>query len=515
MPDDSKGFSIAAVDLDPSVPTPDLLANPDMSVLRLNRRPPPPLPMEVFSPTWADWIANAAEAAACSPDYVAAPLLAMASALIGNARWAQANDGWAEPPHLWTGAVGDSGSGKSPGADALMRDVLPELERRMLGDFPDRLRAWKATVEAHAAAMEMWQADVRTARNQGNAAPLPPAESAGPEPQAPRLRQSDVTIEKVATLLATSAPKGLLLVRDELMGWLAGLNQYNDAGRAFWLEAYGGRPYRLERQKHPEPIVVPHNTVAVTGGTQPDKLAEVMRAADDGFLSRICWFWPDAIPFRLGRAAPGIDWATTALDRLRLLELAPPTAATDAPHPIMLRLDPTVLPELEEFGQDMQERQASAGGLMRSALGKARGLALRLALVLEHLWWCAREGYDPPPAVISKCAFLAAAHLVSDYFMPMAERVYGDAAATPEDRHAATLARWIIKTRAREVHVRRLQREVRLPGLTTAEAIHAAARALIDAGWLTDASKMHVNYQQRGRAVYAVNPRVFDVAAEP
>jgi hypothetical protein len=120
------------------------------------------------------------------------------------------------------------------------------------------------------------------ARKQGNAAPLPPAESAGPEPQAPRLRQSDVTIEKVATLLATSAPKGLLLVRDEFMGFLAGLNQYNDAGRAFWLEAYGGRPYRVERQKHPEPIVVPRMTVAVSGGTQPEKIAELMQAADDG-----------------------------------------------------------------------------------------------------------------------------------------------------------------------------------------------------------------------------------------
>jgi hypothetical protein len=92
----------------------------------------------------------------------------------------------------------------------------------------------------------------------------------------------------------------------------------------------------------------------------------------------------------------------------------------------------------------------------------------------------------------------------------IAERVYGDAAASPADRHAATLARWIIKMPAREVHVRRLQREVRLPGLTTAEAIHATARALVEAGWLI-ASKERVRFQQRGRAVYAVNPKVFEV----
>ena len=35
----------------------------------------------------------------------------------------------------------------------------------------------------------------------------------------------------------------------------------------------------------------------------------------------------------------------------------------------------------------------------------------------------------PPPTQISARAFIAAAHLLDDYFLPMAERVYGDAAA--------------------------------------------------------------------------------------
>jgi hypothetical protein len=86
-----------------------------MSVLRLNRRPPPQLPLRVFGPEWGGWITKAANAAACPPDSVAANLLASASALIGNARWAQATLGWAEPPHLWCGSVSDSGCGKSPG----------------------------------------------------------------------------------------------------------------------------------------------------------------------------------------------------------------------------------------------------------------------------------------------------------------------------------------------------------------------------------------------------------------
>ena len=75
--------------------------DPDMTVMRLNRRPPPPLPLDVFGSAWEQWIVTTAEAAGCPPDYVAMPLLASASALIGNARWAQATPAWAEPPHLW------------------------------------------------------------------------------------------------------------------------------------------------------------------------------------------------------------------------------------------------------------------------------------------------------------------------------------------------------------------------------------------------------------------------------
>ncbi len=369
---------------------------------------------------------------------------------------------------------------------------------------------WRAATEVQAAAVERWKSEVRKAQKDGNPPPMPPAGVAPPEPQAPRLRQNDVTIEKVATLLAVAAPKGLLLVRDELAGWLLGMDSYNDAGRAFWVEAYGGRPYRQERQKHPQPIIVDRLAVAVTGGTQPEKLAELFREADDGLLARITWFWPNPLPFRLGRVAPETGWAITALDLLRLLELTPPVEPNEGPRPVMVPLAAEMLPDMEVFGQDMQQLQVGAGGLMRSAYGKARGLALRLSLVLEFLWWCGKSGMEPPPTVISVAAFNAAAHLVADYLLPMAERVYGDAATRPEDRNAATLARWIVRTRAAELHVRKLQREVRLPGLGDAKTIHAAAAVLVEAGWLVPPD---IGFGPARKVAYAVNLRVLELSA--
>ena len=503
---DGAGFSIA--EAPPAEPWPD----PDMTLLRMNRRPPPLFPLQVFGSSWEVWIRATAEAAACPVDYIAMPLLSSSSVLIGNARWAQATPAWSEPPHLWTCVVGESGDGKSPGGDCILRDVLPEIERRMQADFPDRHREWQAAAERAKASQESWEKEVRQAEKNGAAAPLPP-EGVPQEPQAPRLRQNDVTVEKVAVLLSSASPKGLLIVRDELAGWLGSMNQYHDAGRAFWIEAYGGRPYRVERQKYTMPIDVPRLVVAAYGGTQPEKLAGLFDEADDGLFSRVAWAWPEPISFRLGQRAPQAEWAISAFDRLRQLELGPPSMPGGSPRPIYVPLVEAAWRSLEDFGRTMQEDQTLATGLLRSAFGKARGVALRLSLVLQMLWWAASEGISAPPTDISEEAFLGAAMLVAEYFMPMAARVYGDAASSETDRNATTLAKWIVKENAKEVYVRHLQREVRLPGLKAADDIHEAAHALIEADWLRQPPTG--TKRNRARMAYPVNPKVLEIANGP
>lgn len=490
---------------------PESWPEPDMLMLRAHRRAPPPLPLDVFGP-WGEWIVETADAAACPLDYVAAPLLGSSSVVIGNARWAQAWEGWREPPHLWLAGVGLSGTGKSPGQDTLMRDVLPEIEQRMQGDFPDRLREWKAAAEEYHAKEAKWKSEVADAHKRSLAPPLPPVNTVPPEPQSPRLRQYDVTVEKVEELLALAAPKGLFIIRDEPSGWIDGMNTYNEGARAFWIEAYGGRPYRVERKKFTQPLVIPRLVVGVYGSTQPDKIAKLMRDADDGLLARLLWAWPDRIDFRLPERAPRAQWAIDVFDRLRMLDLR---NDRDQSCPVIVPLTADARSLMVEFGRDMQTKQDYAGGLLQSAYGKARGHALRLSLVLEFLWWCAQPGYQPPPTIISRRAFAAAIRLMEDYFGAMAERTYGDAALSEEDRNAATLARWIIRERPSEIHIRHLQRDVRLPGLTTAEDIEKAAEALIEAGWLRQPPRKPGFTAGRARRAYSINPRLNNGVDEP
>lgn len=377
----------------------------------------------------------------------------------------------------------------------------------MTRDFPERLQEYNARAEMRKARIEAWQRDVRTAQKTGAPPPEAPDVPEEPEPMAPRLMLNDVTIEKVAMHVASASPKGILMVRDELAGWFLGMNAYNAGARSFWIEGYGGRPYCLDRVKHPQPIVIPHLTVAWHGGIQPSRLAQVMLEADDGLLARFCWFWPSPVPFELAEAAPNIDFAIAAFDRLRMLEMAPPKDGLPA-KPWLVGLTDRGRVLIEEFGRNMQERQETAGGLLVSAIGKARGLALRLALVIEYLWWAGEDGTTAGPKAISEKAFLAAAGLVSEYLIPMAERVYGDAVASSLTRNTETLARWIKKTRASEVHVRQLQRRERLPGLGEAAPIHEACEALIEAGWLI--APPPGGKDGRARAAYRVRPEVWE-----
>jgi hypothetical protein len=435
-------------------------------------------------------------------------LLSLASALIGNARWPRGGPGWEEPPHLWLGSVGDSGDGKSPGADALFRYVVPQLEENMRIDFPEKRREWRAKAEMAKAQLEVWQREIRDAQKLGRPPPPgPEGVEPEPEPERPRLIQVDVTHEKVASVLAAASPKGVLMVRDELAGFLIGMNSYSDAARPFWIEAYGGRRYLVERVKLAVPIDVQHLAVAWFGTIQPERLAQVMSDADDGLLARFSWVWPEPVPFDIGRQPPNTDFAFRALDRLRLLEMRRGDDGKLAP--VGVPLCPAAQSRLVELGRLMQRRKQLTEGLMRSTYGKARGLALRLSLVLEFLWWCGRDGMEAPPSSISDAALEAAGRWICDYSIPMSDRTYGDAACSKADRDIATLARWIAQERPREVHVRTLQREVRLPGLRDAADIHAACGGLVDAGWLMSIAGK-TGFQHRPRVAYAINPRLWD-----
>jgi hypothetical protein len=475
---------------------------PAMSVLSRTSCPPPTLPLHVFGEFWSELLKTAAEGANSPVDYVALPLLA----LIGNSRWVVAWSGWAEPPVLWCCSVGDPSSGKSSGANPVMRDVLKHVEKHMCRDFPRQVEEHETIASVARAVLKKWEKDTAIAvKNKKPIPEKPPEATVPPKPLRPRARVSDVTLEALSELLS-SLPKGVLCQRDELAGWFGNMSRYANGGndRPFWLEAYNGGAHVVDRVKNPDPTFIPHLSVSICGTIQPGRLADVLEDTDDGLPSRFLWTWPDAKPFAQPKVTADTEGAGSRLLALADLAMAKDEAGQEMPA--YIHLDNKARTALVAFGQEMQRREEAAHGLMKGTLGKARGQCLRLALVLEYLWWSA-SGATVEPSNISEKALTSAIDLMDTYFIPMASRVLGDAAMSADARNARTLAKWICERRPATVNVSSIRDEARLPGLRESGPVKAAVQFLVEANWLFPAPE--TGGRGRPRGDFIVNPLVW------
>ena len=330
------------------------------------------------------------------------------------------------------------------------------------------------------------------------------------DPEMPTRRRTlvkDATPEAVATILFGN-PQGTLHCRDELSGWLQSFDRYSPGGREFWLEAYGGRSFVIDRKGAAEPLTVPFNGISVLGGVQPEKLAAAMlNSPDDGLVARFLWTWPEKLPF----ARPTRIADTSALEAIyrRLEGLQWGQDFNGDPAPACLPLCAAASNLFEAWQGDNAALDDDAPGLLKSFYGKLDGALLRVALTAELAKWASTGGDEPRE--VSLATIEAAAEWIDDYAKPMAARVYGDAALPVAERNAAMLARYILKAGLRTINKRDLKRSPHksaLPTMRDAKALDAAIEVLADADWLKPNGARDSDMPGRASASYAVNPAV-------
>jgi hypothetical protein len=97
-----------------------------------------------------------------------------------------------------------------------------------------------------------------------------------------RYLTQDATTEKLGELLSEN-PRGMLLLRDELAGWLRTLERPGREGeREFYLEAWNGTGgYTFDRIGRGT-VHIDALTLSILGAIQPGKLARYLREAIDG-----------------------------------------------------------------------------------------------------------------------------------------------------------------------------------------------------------------------------------------
>jgi len=496
------------VAFDPMADWPD----PDMSLLNPVRPPPPVMPDSHFNWVfghWADWIRTGATAKGAPIDFVALGLLTTASALIGNTRWPAPFADWEEPPILWGMLVGDPSAGKSPALDAVMAP-LREIEHTLAEAFKTARAEWESRNEIAALVTAEWTKAAKTALAAGKApAPKPPNADAGAPPIRQRMRVSDATTEKMAELLSQTT-RGLLMYRDELSGWLGGMDRYSNGGdRPFWLEAYGGRPFTVDRKSNPDPVIIDRLSVAVIGGTQPDRLNSLLvKGDDDGLLARFLIVFPDTVP--ISRPTNAIDTSrlTEAFNRLR--SLAPAIDANGKDCPAKVGFDEAALIRFQAFRVACREWEGQAQGCYKSHLGKLPGHVVRVSCVLAYLDW-AENPFAIAPSRIDRGTIERAMYLVGDHLRLHTFRAYGALPDAAEIRSARKLSKMIADEGHGRLTVREIQRR-KLADLGTAQEISTALGVLERFNWVR---AMIESTGGRSGKFWIVNPRLGAVQRYP
>lgn len=485
-------------------PRTDDWPEPDLTLTGMGSQPAPVMndaELAVVFGNWAKWLKTAAETKNAPIDFVALSLVSVASAIIGNTRWTVAWDGWKEPPIIWAMLVGMPSSNKSPALDAIM-DPIAEIDQELSQQYQGELDAWNAKDEMAALIKAEWKAEAKKAISEGAAPPDKPADAdAGERPIRGRVRISDTTTEKAAELLRDGW-RGLLLFRDELSGWLGGMDRYNGGGdRPFWLESYGGRPYSVDRKANPEPVIIDHLSIAILGGTQPDKLDSLLvKTEDDGLLPRFCVVAPDPPPLK----RPGVfmDAERIKQGMFRLRDLKPAQMENGEKRPFFLQLTAGAQDALQEFRVKCREWETDAQGHMRSHIGKMPGMVIRFATVLAHLDY-AWDGQDHVTE-ITAVHIGRAAHYVGEHLRLHAQKAYGSARLSPELIGAKSIADVILRERPKQLSVRDIQKRGRT-GLTKSAEVKAALDVLEDAGWL---AQVRQPTSGAPKVFYSLNPRL-------
>jgi len=276
---------------------------------------PKPLPEMHSVPVFNDallpdrlrpWIMDISERMQCPPDFPAVSAIVTLASLVGRqiAIRPKRKDDWTVVPNLWGVIVGRPGVLKTPAIQEPLR-MVSRLDVVARDEHETALRLHAAHEMVSKAAFKKSEKDVEVAFGQGNRAKaskiaLQSIEAEEPSPIRRRYVTSDSTIEKLGELLRDN-PRGILLFRDELAGWLSSLDREGREGtRQFFLESWNGNGRFTFDRIGRGTIEIEALTVSLLGGIQPGRLSDYLRSAsrgggrDDGLMQRIqMMVWPD------------------------------------------------------------------------------------------------------------------------------------------------------------------------------------------------------------------------------
>lgn len=423
-----------------------------------------PFPLQCLPHPVRTFVENASAAIGCDAAMVALPLLAALAGSVGNTRRIRLKMGWEEPCVIWAAVVAPSGSLKSPAMDAAVKPLLA-LQANL--------------IQMHQDEVHMWEEQVGSESSKRSVTRLSP-------PVCKRIICGDTTVEALACRLAEN-PRGLLLVRDELAGWLNSFGAYKSGkggDAAHWLSMHGARDLLVDRKMGDRPTThVRHAAVSITGGIQP----EILRGAlgrehfADGLAARLLVAMPPQKVKRWTEAEIGED-DLEAMDNLfaNLLSLNFEKDDGGDPAPVVLRLTRDGKAEWVKFYGRHAAEQAGLVGDLAAAWSKLEGYCARFALLIHLVRSVSGDPTLESADAVDAASITAAVGLV-EWFGYETRRVYGILHESSTDRGRQQLIETITRNGGR-ITPRELMRAASR-SYPTAEEAEMALQGLVTAGF--------------------------------
>jgi Protein of unknown function (DUF3987) len=268
----------------------------------------------------------------------------------------------------------------------------------------------------------------------------------------------------------------------------------------FWLEAWNGKNFVVERQGRP-PVILDYLLVGITGGFQPDKLARAFEGDDDGMYARFLFAWPEEpahMPLSndVTEIEPEIQ---NALNRIVNL----PEAEDGSFASRTVELSSEAVAAFEIFRTFLAELKPELDGRDREWVAKGGTHVLRLSGTLAYLDWAMAGGTEPQS--VGKQYVEAAIRLWREYFWPHSQAALRQIGLTEDHTNARRTLRWLVVNRRAEVSLMDIRREA-LSQRFDAKQTRSLLDGLVRAGWL----KL-VTTKTAGRAIHRwhINPQLF------
>jgi putative DNA primase/helicase len=443
------------------------------------------------------WLMDIADRMQIPPDFSAAAAVVALGSIIGRGCGInpKRRDDWLVVPNLWGSVVGRPALMKTPAISESQKHLI-RLETEERESYQEAARAFELEKEVRKITKSALGEEIKKAVKKGKPddieqarARLADLQTDGPIRR--RYQTQDGTTEKIGELLIEN-PRGLLVNRDELIGWFRSLDRDGREGdRSFYLEAWNGnRGFTYDRIGRGT-LDIPALCMSVFGAMTPGPLASYVYQAnsggrgDDGLLQRFqVIVWPDA-----QGEWENIDRYPDTTEKNRVWEIFKALSG-DIPGAVReegaaipsLRFTPAGQEVFDTWRLELETRLRGDHGLhpaMESHLTKYRKLMPSLALIF-HLVAVA-DGATPGP-VSEVSAVLAAAWC--QYLESHATRIYG-AATMPGIEAAREIVKHIRRGAISEGCTPKKIYRNQWSRLTSPEEVKAGLEVLAGYDWLT------------------------------